>query len=189
MRKVCAGLMMSLDGVVETPGEWSGPYFVPEMVALMNEGIANADTVLLGRRTYLEFADMWPAQGDGYPMAAFLNNSPKYVASSTLDKVEWSGSKLIESDVIKAIKELKAQPGKNIQVPGSPRLVRSLLFAGVLDELSLMIFPVVLGGGMRLFDDVTGRMSLELFDSGSYCSGVASLRYRPAGDQYSSTTL
>jgi dihydrofolate reductase len=182
MRKVCAGLMMSLDGVVETPAKWSDPYFVPEMGALMAEGIANADTVLLGRRTYLEFAGMWPAQGDGHPMAAFLNNAPKYVASSTLDKVDWTGSQLVKGDVVEAVKALKAQPGKNIQVPGSPRLVRSLLVAGVLDELSLMIFPIVLGDGLRLFDDVTDRVGLELFDSGSYSSGVASLRYRPADD-------
>ncbi|MGH8968247.1 MAG: dihydrofolate reductase family protein, partial [Actinomycetes bacterium] len=171
MRKVCAGLMVSLDGVVERPGEWSSPYFVPEMGELMGKGLAEADTVLLGRRTYLEFADLWPPQGDAHPMAAFLNNSPKYVASSTLDKVEWSGSRLVAGDVIEAVRELKAQPGKNIQVPGSPRLVRSLLLAGVLDELSLMIFPVVLSAGMRLFDDGADRVDLELFDSGTYSSG------------------
>ncbi|MEV5573138.1 dihydrofolate reductase family protein [Spirillospora sp. NPDC052269] len=180
MRKVTAGLMMTLDGVTDTPSNWSGPYFVPEMGAAMAEGIASADAILLGRRTYLEFAELWPPQGDGNPMAAFLNNTAKHVASATLDKVEWSGSELIRGDVVEAVRELKARPGKNIQVPGSPRLVRSLLAAGVLDELSLMIFPVVLGSGPRLFDDVTDRMALELTGSGAYSSGVISAQYRPA---------
>ncbi|MCP2336083.1 dihydrofolate reductase family protein [Actinomadura rupiterrae] len=180
MRKVCAGLMMTLDGVTDAPNEWSGPYFVPEMGQVMAEGIANADTILLGRRTYLEFAEMWPPQGDSNPMAAFLNQTPKYVASSTIDKVEWSGSELIKGDVVEAVKELKSRPGKNIQVPGSPRLVRSLLAAGVLDELSLMIFPVVLGAGNRLFEDGTSRMALELTGSGTYSSGVVGAQYAPA---------
>ncbi|MFC4911857.1 dihydrofolate reductase family protein [Actinomadura gamaensis] len=180
MRKVTAGLMTTLDGVTDAPSEWSGPYFVPEMGAVMAEGIAEADAVLLGRRTYLEFAELWPPQGDGNPMAAFLNRTPKYVASSTLDTVEWSGSELVGGDVVEAVRELKARPGRNIQVPGSPRLVRSLLAAGVLDELSLMIFPVVRGHGARLFDGVPGGMALELTGSGAYSSGVLGARYRPA---------
>lgn len=181
MRKLCAGLMMSLDGVVEAPGTWSEPYFVPEMGALMSEGLAEADAVLLGRRTYLEFAELWPPQGDAHPMAAFLNNAPKYVASSTLDKVDWKGSRLVEGDVVDAVKELKAQPGKNIQVPGSPRLVRSLLAHGLLDELNLMIHPIVRGRGMRLFEDVRD-LSFEVTDSETLSTGVVAVTYRPVAD-------
>ncbi|GAA1563951.1 dihydrofolate reductase family protein [Actinomadura kijaniata] len=181
MRKLCAGLMMSLDGVVESPDQWTEQYWAPEMAGVMAEALESADTVLLGRRTYLEFAKLWPEQGDSNPMAAFLNGSPKYVASSTLDTLEWEGSTLVEGDVVAKVRELKQQEGGNIQVPGSPLLVRSLLVAGVLDELALMIFPVVVGGGTRLFDDVTRSFELTLADATTYSTGVQGLRYEPAG--------
>lgn len=180
MRKLCAGLMMSLDGVVEAPDQWSGPYFAAEMMETMSEGLAAADTILLGRRTYLEFAKTWPEQGEDNPMAAFMNNSPKYVATSTLDAVAWGDSRLIKGDVVEEVRRLKEQPGANIQIPGSPRLVGSLLDAGVLDELTLMIFPIVLGGGMRLGDQMDQPKGLSLADSVTYSTGVQGLRYVPA---------
>lgn len=129
MRKIVAGLAITLDGVVESPSAgWM--LYNDEMGEVIGAGIAQADTVLLGRRTYLEFAELWPGQGSDVPMADFLNNTPKYVVSATLDTVEWKNSTLLKGDLAEELTKLKRQPGKNIQIPGSPRLVRSLLATG-----------------------------------------------------------
>ncbi len=179
MRRIVAGLYMSLDGVVESPKGWSGPYFCNEMWEVMQAGIAQADAVVLGRRTYQEFVNIWPNQGSNVPMANFLNNAPKYV-SATLDKVEWQNSILIKGNVAEEVAKLKKQPGKNIQVPGSPRLVRSLLCDGLLDELSLFVLPIVVGTGMHLFDDVTHRVGLKLMECKTFSTGAVSVTYQPA---------
>src|ERR1700730_1826918 len=166
MRRIVAGLLMSLDGVVESPGEWGfSDYFNDEMREGISAGIAHADAVLLGRRTYLEFAATWPNQGNEVLMASFLNNSPKYVVSGTLDGLEWRNSTLITGDLSESLAKLKAQPGKNILIPGSPTLVRSLVRDGLLDELSLNVCPVVVGTGMRLFEGITDKIRLKLVDS------------------------
>jgi dihydrofolate reductase len=184
MRKIVAGLLMSLDGVVESPGEWGfSRYFNDEMRDGIATGLAQADAVLLGRRTYLEFAEIWPQQGSDVLMADFLNKSPKYVASSTLDKVEWANSRLVKGDLGDELTKLKNQPGKNILVPGSPRLVRSLLRDGLLDQLSLNICPVVVGSGMRLFDEMGGTLRLELVDSKILSTGVLGVTYQQARER------
>lgn len=177
MRKVVAGLFMTLDGMVESPSKWLS--FSDEMGEMIGAGIAQADAILLGRRTYLEFAQLWPKQGNDTPMAAFLNGTPKYIASSTLHTLEWANSTLVTGDLADFVTKLKAQPGKNIQVPGSPRLVRSLLRDGLLDELSLMVQPIVLGSGMRLFDEMTDRVRLKLVESRTFSNGVLSVTYQP----------
>jgi dihydrofolate reductase len=151
--------------------------FNDEMQEIIDAGVAEADAILLGRRTYLEFAAMWPRLGGDVPMADFMNGTPKYVASSTLRSLEWAGSTLLTGDLAAELTELKRRPGKNIQVPGSPRLVRSLLADGLLDELSLMIHPVVLGTGARLFDGQADRMDLKLQDSRTLGTGVISATY------------
>jgi dihydrofolate reductase len=176
VRKIVAGLAVTLDGVVDSPsGNWM--MFNDEMREIIDAGVAEADAILLGRRTYLEFAAMWPRLGGDVPMADFMNGTPKYVASSTLRSLEWAGSTLLTGDLATELTELKRRPGKNIQVPGSPRLVRSLLADGLLDELSLMIHPVVLGTGARLFDGQTDRMDLKLQDSRTLGTGVISATY------------
>ena len=176
MRKIVAGLAVTLDGVVDSPsGNWM--MFNDEMREIIDAGVAEADAILLGRRTYLEFAAMWPRLGGDVPMADFMNGTPKYVASSTLRSLEWAGSTLLTGDLATELTELKRRPGKNIQVPGSPRLVRSLLAGGLLDELSLMIHPVVLGTGARLFDGQADRMDLKLQDSRTLGTGVISATY------------
>lgn len=180
MRKIVAGLFMALDGVVESPMTWSGPYFTQEMVEVMSAGIAQADAVVLGRRTYQEFAEIWPKQEGSGPMANFLNNAPKYVFSKTLDKVEWKNSTLVKGNVAAELGKLKQLPGKNIQVPGSPRLVRSLLCKGLLDDLTLFILPIVVGTGMRLFDDMIGQVRLKLAASKTFSNSVLSATYQPA---------
>jgi len=180
MRKIVAGLFISLDGVVEAPDRWRSRHFTSEMADALTVGVAEADAILLGRRLYQEFAAYWPQQGSEVTMADFLNLTPKYVVSSTLDTpLEWANSRLVTGDLAEALTKLKEQAGKNIQVPGSPTLVRSLLREGLLDELSLWIFPVVVGSGMRLFDGTTGHMELELVGSRTFSSGVLSATYRP----------
>jgi dihydrofolate reductase len=179
MREIVAGLAMTLDGVVDSPsGNWM--MFDEEMGDIISAGVAEADAILLGRRTYLQFAELWPAQGRDVPMSAFMNDTPKYVASRTLDTVAWAGSTLLEGDLGEALTELKRRPGKNIQVPGSPRLVRSLLREGLLDRLALMIHPIVLGTGARLFDDEKDQRKLRLVESRTLGTGVVSVTYEPA---------
>ena len=179
-RQVTAGLFMSLDGVVEAPNQWVGPYVNDEVAAQMAAGIARADAVLLGRATYELFTGLWAHQGDDIPMARFLNHSPKYVVSTTLTALPWQPATVIRGDLRRELERLKRMPGKNIQVPGSPRLVRSLLRDGLLDELALSICPVVVGAGLRLFDDMPARVALELVDARVFAHGVVTLAYRPA---------
>jgi dihydrofolate reductase len=180
MRKIVTGLFMSLDGVVEAPFTWASAYFSDEMFEWIGAGLPQADAILLGRRTYLEFAQIWPAQGSSVPMADFLNTTHKYVVSSTLDALEWGPAALVRGDLASEITALKQQPGKNIQVPGSPTLVRWLLRHGLLDELSLGIAPVVAGPGMRLFEEITGPLPLQLAESGALSTGMLTVTYRPA---------
>ena len=180
MRKVVAGLMISLDGVVESPERWARPYFNGETQEVIDAGVAQADAILLGRRTYLEFAELWPNQGSEVPLADFMNQTPKYVVSSTLDTLGWGPSSLVRGDLAEEVGRLKRQAGKNIQISGSPRLVRSLLRDGLLDELSLMLAPIVVGSGMRLFDDMTDQVVLELVESRTLSTGMLSVTYQPA---------
>jgi dihydrofolate reductase len=180
MRKIVAGLAITLDGVVEAPSERNWMRYNDEMGAVISAGIAQADAILLGRRTYLEFAALWPALGSDVPMADFMNNTPKYIVSSTLRTLDWANSVLVTGDLAEEIAKLKAQPGKNIQIPGSPTLVRWLLRVGLLDELALMVHPIVLGSGMRLFDEMTEKISLKLVDSKTLSTGVLGVTYQPA---------
>jgi dihydrofolate reductase len=178
MRKIVAGLAVTLDGVVESPsGNWMR--FDDEMREIIDAGVAESDAILLGRRTYLEFAEMWPRLGRDVPMADYMNNTPKYVASTTLDTVTWANSHLIKGDLAEELTALKRLPGRNIQVPGSPRLVAALLRAGLLDELALMIHPIVLGTGARLFESEADRAELRLTTSQTLRSGVVSVTYEP----------
>lgn len=189
MRKIVAGLLMSLDGVVESPNEWGfSHYFNDEMREGISAGIEQADAVLLGRRTYLEFAELWPNQGSDVLMADFLNNSPKYVVSATLDKLEWANSTLVHGDLAEELAKLKAQSGKNIMIPGSPTLVRSLLRGGLLDELNLNVCPVLVGSGMRLFEGITDPVRLKLVGSKTLSTGVLGVTYQPGSAPIPSRT-
>jgi dihydrofolate reductase len=180
MRKIVAGLFISLDGVVESPEKWAFQYANDDIWKGIVAGVAQADAVLLGRRTYEHFAALWPSQGSEVPMADFLNNSPKYVVSATPVTLGWAKSSLITGDLAEALTKLKEQPGKNIQIPGSPTLVRSLLRDGLLDELSLNICPIVVGSGMRLFDEMNHQVRLKLVESTTFSTGAVGVTYRPA---------
>ena len=178
MRKVYAGLFSSVDGVVESPDQWQ-PAFDDEMGAELSKMLDEQDAVLLGRVTYTEWAPYWPTSTDE-PFASWINNIPKFVASTTLPAVEWSNSTLIEGSVIDFVKELREQRGGTIGVAGSPSLVRSLLEHGVLDELTLMISPVIAGGGRRkLFAADAAAMGLQLVEGKPTSTGTLIATYRP----------
>jgi dihydrofolate reductase len=178
MSKIVAGLHISLDGVIEAPHEWSFDYYCDEVGQSIKSRRDAAGTLLLGRTMYQEFAAFWPGQTG--EIADFMNNTPKLVASTTLTSVEWAGASLIEGDVPTALAALKQQPGRNLTITGSATLVRSVLRAGLLDELHLLVCPVVLGAGKRLFDAQDGRIPLTLTDSETFPTGVVHLAYRSA---------
>jgi dihydrofolate reductase len=179
MRKIVAELLLSLDGVAESPDQWQFDHFDDEMLADMQAQLAEQDAVLLGRVTYQEWADYWPTSTDE-PFASYINNTPKYVVSTTLDRVEWQNATLIKGNLADELARLKQQPGKNIGVAGSPTLVRSLLQADLLDELKLAVHPVVAGSGKRLFRDGDQLKRLKLVESRTTSTGVAILTYQPA---------
>jgi len=182
MRKVTAGLFVSLDGVTESPEEWQLPYFNDEMGEAVGAAMAAADAMLLGRVTYEEFASYWPGvSSEDQPFADHMNNTSKYVVSRTLEEpLEWNNSTLIKGNVAEEISRLKRQPGKDIGITGSVTLVQSLLQEDLLDELGLMIHPIVLGSGKRLFEDGGDQKALELVDSKTFSTGVLYLTYQPA---------
>jgi dihydrofolate reductase len=183
VRKIVAGLFLSLDGVYEAPHQWHFPYFNDEMGEAVQSQIDAADTMLLGRVTYQEFASYWPHQSnDEVPLADHMNNTPKVVVSETLDSVdEWQNSTLIKGNVVEELTRLKQQPGKNIGVTGSGTLVASLLDAGLLDELRLLVHPIVVGKGKRLFATWEDQpRGLRLADAQTFSTGVLSLTYTPA---------
>jgi dihydrofolate reductase len=180
MRKIIAGLFISLDGVVEAPETWHFPYFNDEMGEAVSAQAAQSDTMLLGRKTYEAFAAFWPNEGRNEPFGAVMNGTPKLVASTTLTAADWENSTLIEGDVIEALKEIKQGPGKDISITGSPTLVRSLLRAGILDELRLLLHPIVVGHGIRLFTDEEQPIPLQLISSTTFTTGVQSMVYGPA---------
>jgi dihydrofolate reductase len=177
MRKLNAWLFITLDGVVEAPEKWVMPD--DEMFAAQAAGYEQSDALLLGRQTYEVFAASWPQRGSEVPNADWMNNTPKFVASSTLKSPEWQNTTVLEGDAHEAVRRLKEQDGKSITVNGSAGLLRSLLSEGLVDELRLFLHPVVLGSGERLFDERGDRIALELTDSRAYDNGVVSLSYEP----------
>ncbi|MCA1731042.1 MAG: dihydrofolate reductase family protein [Actinobacteria bacterium] len=185
MRKVTAGLFVSLDGVTESPEKWQLPYFNDEMGEAVGAAMAAADAMLLGRMTYQEFASYWPGvSSEDQPFADHMNNTPKYVVSRTLEEpLEWNNSTLIKGNVAEEISRLKRQPGKDIGITGSVTLVQTLLQEDLLDELGLIIHPVVVGSGKRLFEDGGVPKELKLVDSKTFSTGVVYLTYRPAGKE------
>jgi dihydrofolate reductase len=184
MRKVVAAEFLSLDGVMESPDQWHFPYFNDEMGQAVGEGFETSDALLMGRVLYEEWVAYWPQQDpEENPVAATMNNVSKYVVSTTLEgPLEWNNATLIGDNVAEEISELKRQPGKDIVISGSGALVRSLLEYGLLDELKLMIHPIVVGTGKRLFEDGEKQTALELVESKTFSTGVVYVTYKPADD-------
>jgi dihydrofolate reductase len=192
MRNLTVNTFLTLDGVMQAPGGpeedptggfehggWSVNYWDEAMMERMGESMGSGFDLLLGRKTYEIFAAHWPHSDE--PGADVLNSATKYVASRTLDSVEWSNSTLIEGDLAPAVTALKEQDGPEIQVHGSWDLIQSLLEHGLVDEFGLWTFPVVVGPGKRLFGDGTPPAGLELVESAISSTGVVMAKYRPAG--------
>lgn len=179
-RQLVSTFFISLDGVVESPDQWHFAYFDDEMGQAIGAGFARSDALLMGGTLYREWAAYWPANTD--ELAATMNGMTKYVVSRTLERADWANTELLGGDDEAAarIRELKAQPGADIALSGSATLVRWLLARGLLDELTLLVHPVVVGTGSRLFPDGTPTQPLQLVGSATFKSGVVNLTYRPA---------
>jgi dihydrofolate reductase len=176
MRKVVAYTLVSVDGVAESPEQFLFD-FDETMEANLGEVIARQDTVLLGRAMYDEWSRHWPSS-DEQPFADFINTVPKYVATSTPLTTEWANARAIEGPVDEFVRTLKAGDGGDIGVHGSISLTRSLLAAGLVDDVRLLVAPRVVGSGRRLFDDRAAAYSLELVESTGSPSGSLLVHYR-----------
>ena len=185
MRKITAGLFISLDGVVEDPQNWHFPYFNDEMGAAVDSQLATADTLLLGRKTYDSFAGAWPdreaAGEEDAAMGKALGDARKIVVSNQNLQFSWRNSEQLEGDLVEAVAALKNEPGGNIGLSGSVSVVRQLLAAGLLDELHLLVHPIAVRKGMRLFDEGETSTPLRLISSETFETGVLNLVYAPAG--------
>ena len=181
MRTLYIGMFLSLDGVAEAPNLFVPDYFDEATGAEIGAGLGTTDTVLLGRVLYEAWAGYWPGRtAADDPFAAFINPVHKLVVSSTLEDVAWENAELVRADLAEAIRALKAEEGGDIVVNGSITLAQSLLALGLVDELRLLVFPVVVGTGRRLLDGLP-RQGLTLVKSVATPSGVLSLTYRRAG--------
>jgi dihydrofolate reductase len=201
MRPLVVSTFLTLDGVMQAPGGpeedptedfthggWSVGYWDDAMGQRMGEVMGKPFDLLLGRKTYEIFAAHWPHVDE--PPADVLNSARKYVASRTLDSVEWNNSTLLEGDVAEAVAELKEEDGPEIQVHGSSNLIQTLLEHDLVDELKIMIFPVVLGTGKRLFAEGAVPAGLELSESTTSATGVFMATYERRGEiKYGSFAL
>src|SRR5262245_49525327 len=193
MSKVVANISLTLDGVMQASGRpdedtrggfahggWALPYFDPIMFSVAAEGMAKMPYLLFGRRTYEDFYAVWPNRTDGNPFTEVLNNSQKYVASTTLEEpLPWQNSTLLKGDAAAAVAKLKEQSDKDFVILGSGVLVQSLMRHNLVDEYVLSIHPLVLGSGRRLFPDGSPFTVLRLVDSKTTSTGVVMATYRP----------
>jgi dihydrofolate reductase len=194
MRRITVFNSLTLDGVMQAPGRadedsrggfahggWAAPYSDEVMGRVAAEGMAGPGALLLGRRTYEDFHGFWPNQ-TGNPFTEVLNNTRKYVASTTLrEPLPWRNSTLLEGDAAEAVARLKEQPGEDLTVLGSGELVQSLRRRDLVDRYVLLIHPLVLGSGRRLFPDGGPAATLRLLDSVTTTTGVIIATYQPAG--------
>ncbi len=194
MSRVVVNNSLTLDGVMQAPGRpdedprggfehggWAQPYFDPVMGSVAAEGIAKSGAMLFGRRTYEDFASVWPNMPEENPFTAVLNNSQKYVVSTTLrEPLSWINSTLLKGDAAEAVARLKEQPGPDLVVLGSGELVQSLMRRNLVDEFVLLIHPLVLGSGRRLFPDGGAFAALRLVDTKTTTTGVVIATYQPA---------
>jgi dihydrofolate reductase len=176
-----------LDGVMEDPGGaekfvhggWSMPYWHDEIGKVKFDELFASGALLLGRVTYQGFAAAWPSVTDEAGFADRMNSLPKYVVSTTLEEVEWNNSKLIKGNVAEEVTRLKQQPGQDILIAGSGTLVQTLMHHDLIDDYRLLVYPVVLGSGKRLFQDGS-KTTLRLVETKTFPSGIVLLHYQPA---------
>jgi dihydrofolate reductase len=194
MSKIIVYENVTLDGVMQAParpdedlrggfrhGGWTTPYADPMMVQVSGQVGAHSGALLLGRRTYQDFYAVWPNRTDN-PYTEVLNNTQKYVASTTLrEPLPWINSTLLKGDVAEALARLRAQPGKDIVVLGSGALVQTLRKHNLVDEYVLLIYPLILGSGRRLFPDGSAFAALRLAEAKSTATGVVIATYEAEG--------
>ena len=183
MRRIVVSEFVSLDGVVEDPS-WTFRFGSEEQEKFKLDELAASDALLLGRVTYEGFAAAWPSVADEEGFADRMNGYPKHVVSTTLEEpLEWNNSTLIKGDIVEQITDLKRRDGKDIAVHGSATLARTLLEHDLIDELRLMVFPIVVGKGKRLFGEAEETKAMELVEAKPLGpNGVLVLTYRPARD-------
>jgi dihydrofolate reductase len=180
MGKIVSNFFISLDGVVESPDKWHFPYFNDEMGAAIGRGMETTAAFLMGRVLYEEWASYWPTSDDD-TFAPFINSVPKYVVSNTLTEATWNNTTVVSGDVAARLREIKDGAEGNLTMSGSPTLVRWLLANGLLDELHLLVHPIVVGHGHRLFED-TPTHPLRLVGNETFKTGVVYLTYAPAAE-------
>jgi dihydrofolate reductase len=173
---------ISLDGVFEEPGHWSFPYFDDQAAQFKFEELNATDAQLLGRITYEGFAKAWPTMEGTGDFGVKMNTMPKYVITSTLRNVEWTGSQRIDGDgnVEDEVRKLKAQPGGDLLLAGSGQLFRALTRAGLIDVYRFMVHPLIVGKGKRLFTDDDPRQELKLVATKTFTKGIVVLEYERA---------
>jgi dihydrofolate reductase len=178
MRRIVWSEYLSLDGVVDDPGEWSIPYFSDDLAKYKSDELFASDALLLGRITYEGFAAAWPTmeeiEGD---FAVRMNTLPKYVASTTLDKADWNNSTIIRDNVPEEVSKLKQESGKDILIGGSGALAKTLIQHNLIDEIRMLVHPIAVGTGKRLFEGSTESIGLKLVDTQTFDSGVVALTY------------
>ena len=179
MRKVIATEYLTLDGVMEAPERWSPQFWNDEVARYKHDELFARDALLLGRVTYETFAAAWPSRTDDTGFADRMNSLPKYVASTTLEELAWTNARLLTGEVAEEVSALKRQPGRDILLYGSGALVRTLMRHDLIDEYRLLVYPVVLGSGKRLFGDGSAA-TLTLVETKTFSSGVVVLSYQPA---------
>lgn len=177
MRNIVVTEFVSLDGVIEDPA-WTFPYWNDEIAAFKSEETSANEPLLLGRVTYEGFAASWPQRTDEASGGVYFNGTRKYVVSTTLDTVDWNNSVLIKDNILEEISKLKQEEGPDIVVHGSATLVQTLLKHDLVDRIRLLVYPVVLGEGKRLFQEGT-TATLNLVKSQAFSSGVTALIYEP----------
>jgi len=180
MRKVIASEYVTLDGVMEEPGTWSFPFWNDELAKYKYDELFASDALLLGRVTYQGFAAAWPTMTDTGDFGERMNSLPKYVASTTLQEVTWNAT-VITVDVAAAVAHLKQETGQDILVAGSGELVQTLMQQDLIDEYRLLLHPIILGSGKRLFREGSTTKNLTLVETKTFSSGVVVLTYQPAG--------
>ena len=178
MAKIISSFFISVDGVVESPDQWHFPYWDDEMGAVVEAGMASAGAMLMGRKLYDEWSAYWTSTEQDQEVAAMLNQARKFVVSSTLTSADWSNTTVVSGDVAARLRELKGEIDGDIQMSGSATTVRWLLANGLLDELNLLIHPIAVGHGRRLFED-TPTHPLKLVKSETFQTGVLNLSYVP----------
>jgi dihydrofolate reductase len=182
MRKIRSYFFISLDGVVEAPDQWHFPYFNDEMGEAVGAGMASADAILMGRVLYDEWSEYWPEHANE-PFGDVINPIQKYVVSSTLQDASWQNTELLRGDVTQQLADLKARDGGDIAMSGSATTVRWLLRQGLLDELNLLVHPIVVGENFaRLFPTDEPRTPLQLVSATTFKTGVLNLSYVPNKD-------